>query len=112
MISGAGRLWRRPGYLLLIAGLAAGNFVSCSSPPTRPLSTLQRERTAEGIAGTRVQDQPGTPGNKPSACIKFEKNSGRAAKPTRRAAKGAVISREVPTGREKQLQAENEIQVR
>src|SRR6202035_1315303 len=111
MISCARRLLRRPRYLLLIAGLAAGNFVSCSSTPTRPLSTLRNATFGESIAGTRVQDQPGTPGNKPSACIKFEKGSGRAAKSPRRVAKGPAISREVPTGREKQLQAENEIQV-
>jgi hypothetical protein len=112
MISGARQLLKRPRYLLLLAGLTAGNFVSCSSTPARSPGVSHVTPSGQPTAEMREKDQPGTTGSKPSACIKFEKGSGRAAKPLRKTAKLPLASREVPAGREKQLQAENEVQAR
>jgi hypothetical protein len=94
----------------LVAGLALGSLVGCSRASRKSSDASDGIRSDREVAEGRQEIGPGTTKGKPSACIKWDKSSGRLSKPPRKAAKGLAVPQRVPEGREKKLQAQNENQ--
>jgi hypothetical protein len=90
----------------LVAGLAVGSLMGCSrASSTKSPDTSHGIRAGPEVAEGRQEVVPGMIQAKPSACIKWDKGSGRLSKPLRKA-KDATV----PKGPEKKLQAKNENQ--
>jgi hypothetical protein len=94
----------------LVAGLAVGNLVGCSRASRKSPGASDGIRLGREVAEGRQEIGPGTTKGKPSACIKWDKSSGRLSKPPRKAAKDTAVPQRVPEDREKRLQAQNENQ--
>lgn len=93
----------------LVVGLALGNLVGCSRASRNSPGAEDGIPSDREVAEGRQEIGPGTINGKPSACIKWDKSSGRLSKPPRKAAKGTAVPQRVPD-REKRLQAQNENQ--
>jgi hypothetical protein len=93
----------------LVVGLALGNFVGCSRASGNSPGASDGIRSDREVAEGRQEMGPGTTNGKPSACIKWDKSSGRLSKPPRKAAQGTAVPQRV-LDIEKKLQAQNESQ--
>jgi hypothetical protein len=93
--------------VVLVVGLALGNLVGCSRASRNSSGAEDGIRSDREVAEGRQEFSPGTTDSKPSACIRWDKSSGRLSKPKQKAAKGNAIPQPVPD-REKKLQAQNE----
>jgi hypothetical protein len=105
VISGGREPMKRVKLWSLVAGLAVGNFMGCSRASTKSPDTSYGIRAGPEVAEGRQEVAPGMIQAKPSACIKWDKGSGRLSKPLRKA-KDAIVSKDP----EKKLQAKNENQ--
>ena len=97
---------------LLVAVVAIGSLVGCSRASTKSRDASDHTRKLFDQSGrelgvSREEVRAETTKNKPSACIKWAKGSGRRST-LRRAIKTAADPQAVPENREKNLQAAND----
>jgi hypothetical protein len=93
----------------LVAGLALGSLVGCSRASRNSPGAEDGIRSDREVAEGRQEIGLGAIDSKPSACIKWDRSSGRLSKPPRKAAKDTAVPQRVPD-REKRLRAQNENQ--
>ena len=93
----------------LVVALALGNLVGCSRASRNSPGAADGIRSGREVAEGHQEIGPGTTKGKPSACIKWDKGSGRLRNP-QKAAKDTAVPQRVSEDREKKLQDQNENQ--